>query len=365
MRSKRPPAGWHGRAVLVAAAAGALASALLLPTGGVAASATTTAPQPTGQPRILGTPVVGKVLTATNGSWSGSTPMTFSYQWRRCPKDGGAADASNCGVIPDATKSAYRVRAADVDYRLRVRVRATNSSGSAVETSNATDIVKPAPSKPALSSPPTINGTPVQNATLTVNRGTWTGAAPMTFSFQWRRCDQTGGSCSSISGATGKAYTLKEVDVGNTIRVQVTATNGSGSTSSTSAPTAVVQKAAAPSGAAISVNEVSLPNRLIIDRVSFSPSHLRTRRRVIARFRVSDSHQHPVSGALVFVVGVPFGDFQNPPEATTGSDGYVTLALHPTRRYRGNGIVFFVRARKPGEPLLAGVSTRRLVFLPG
>lgn len=365
MRSKRPPVGRRGRAVLSAAVAGAFASALLLPTGVVAASAPTTAPQPTGQPRILGTPVVGRVLTATNGSWSGSTPMTFAYQWRRCPRDGGASDASNCGVIPNATQSAYRVRSADVGYRLRVRVRATNADGSAVETSNATAIVKPAAAKPSVSSPPTIAGTPVQNATLTANTGTWTGATPMTFSFQWRRCDQNGGSCSSISGATLKAYTLKETDVGNTVRVQVTARNSAGSTTSVSGPTAVVQKASAPSGSTISINEVALPNRLIIDRVSFSPSHLRTRRRVIARFRVLDSHQHPVSGALVFVVGVPFGQFQNPPEAATGPDGYVTFALHPTRRYTRNGIVFFVRARKPGEPLLAGVSTRRLVFLPG
>ena len=110
---------------------------------------------------------------------------------------------------------------------------------------------------------------------------------------------------------------------------------------------------------------MSLPNRLVVDRLSFSPSRLPHRRLVIGRFHVSDLHQHSVVGALVFVVGVPFGMAQTPPEAVTGPDGYVTFALHPTRRYRSGGIVFFVRARKPGEAIIAGVSTRRLVFLPG
>lgn len=351
-------------APLVAAiAAGLGATALLIPASGGAQSSA--APAPTGQPRILGTPVVGHTLTATNGTWSGSTPMTFTYQWRRCPSSGGAPNASDCGVIPGATTSAYVVRPADVGYRLRVRVRATNAQGSAVATSNPTAIVTAAAAKPSNTKPPTISGTAVQNDTLTANQGTWTGATPMTFTYQWRRCDNTGGSCSSISGATQKTYTLKAVDVGNTLRVQVTATNKAGSATATSAPTAVVQKAQAPAGSTISINDVALPNRLVLDRLSFSPRHLPNRRRVIARFHVSDLHGHSVSGALVYVLGVPFGLFQVPPEEATGPDGWVTFALHPTRRYRGTGSTFFLRARKAGDPLLAGVSTRRLVYLPG
>ena len=40
------------------------------------------------------------------------------------------------------------------------------------------------------------------------------------------------------------------------------------------------------------------------------------------------------------------------------------MTLRPTSRLpirRGGAIVMFVRARKPGDNLLAGVSTRRLV----
>jgi hypothetical protein len=352
-----------GRSIIPTGIAAGVIVAALLPTGVGASPAT--APKPTGQPRILGTPVVGHTLTATDGSWSGSTPMTFAFQWRRCPKSGGAADASDCGLIPDATKSAYKVRSADIGYRLRVRVRATNTDGSAVETSNPTGIVRAAAAKPANVKPPTISGTAVENSALTANTGTWTGTTPIRFAYQWRRCDNTGGSCSSISGATAKTYTLKAVDIGNTVRAQVTATNSAGSGSATSAPTAVVQKAEAPSGTTVSISDVSLPNRLVIDRVSFSPNRLRSRGRVIARFHVSDLRGHSVSGALVFVLGVPFGQIQTPPEIATGPTGYASFALRPTRGYHGHGLVLFLRARKAGDPLIAGVSTRRLVFLPG
>ena len=104
--------------------------AALLPAAGSARSQT--APKATGEPRILGTAIVGNTLTTTNGSWTGSQPLTFSYRWLRCPKDGGAPDGSNCGVIPDATKSAYQVRQADVGFRIRVRVTATKRMGRRV-----------------------------------------------------------------------------------------------------------------------------------------------------------------------------------------------------------------------------------------
>ena len=71
-------------------------------------------------------------------------------------------------------------------------------------------------------------------------------------------------------------------------------------------------------------------------------------------------------GALVFVVALPFGTTTTPPEAATGSDGWVTFRMRPTRRVTFGhraGLQMFVRARKTGERLIGGVSTRRLVNL--
>jgi len=216
--------------------------------------------------------------------------------------------------------------------------------------------------------PPTISGATQQNQTLTANPGIWTGGQPITFTYQWQRCDQSGGGCSDISGATGKTYVPSSADVGNTLRVRVTAKNNVGSRSATSTPTAVVTKADAPAGSTIPISEVSLPNRLIIDQYSFQPNRLRKNGRLIARFHVSDSRNHSVSGALVFVEGVPLGQVApSHAETTTGADGYVTFTLRATSRlqFRGsNRFAFFLRARKAGEDPLGGVSARRLVAVP-
>jgi hypothetical protein len=72
---------------------------------------------------------------------------------------------------------------------------------------------------------PTISGTARQGDLLTADPGSWSGAQPMTFTYQWRRCDANGASCANIIGATSKTYTVSSVDVGNALRVRVRATN--------------------------------------------------------------------------------------------------------------------------------------------
>jgi hypothetical protein len=342
--------------------AGALVG-LLIVHGGSAQSGTP--PKNTGQPTISGIAEQGRTLTTSNGTWSGTPPFTFQYRWLRCDLTGGGTNGVTCDTIAGETRKTYILGATDVGHRIRSRVIATNNFGTASFNSNATAVVKANAGPPKNTEPPTISGAPIQNNTLTASKGVWTGAPTITYTYQWRRCGPTGANCSSIAGATHSTYVLTTADVGSTVRVQVRASNSQGSATATSAPTAVVSKAEAPAGSPISINDVSLPNRLLIDRVSFQPSFLRSRHAIVARYRVTDSHNHPVVGAMVFVVGIPFGVASTPPEAATGSDGYVTFAIQPTRRAvraRG-GIVFFVRARKPGERLIGGVSTRRLTFL--
>jgi hypothetical protein len=342
------------------------AAALLVPAAG--SSAPQTAPQNVGEPVVSGQTIQGETLSTTNGRWTGSTPLTFRYRWLRCDTSGGGANGVNCTTIPGETRRTLVLTRADVGHRIRSRVIASNADGTASANSNATPGVVQASStagRPVSSKPPTISGTPQQNQTLTANPGTWSGGKPQTYTYQWRRCDSSGGSCADISGATGQTYVVKDVDVGRTLRVRVTAHNSLGARAATSAPTGVVTKAGVPSGNTISINDVALPNRLVIDRVQFSPFILRSRRPFTARFRVTDLQNHPVQGAMVFVVGIPFGNTTTPPEQATGADGYVTFVIRPTSRLhlsRGSQ-PFFVRARKPGDRLIAGVSTRRLVNL--
>jgi hypothetical protein len=89
-------------------------------------------PRNTALPAIAGTPAETETLTASPGSWVGVGPITFAYQWARCASYGGA-----CSPIFGATEATYVVAAADASRTLRVRVLATNLSGSRAATSPA------------------------------------------------------------------------------------------------------------------------------------------------------------------------------------------------------------------------------------
>jgi hypothetical protein len=96
-------------------------------------------------------------------------------------------------------------------------------------------------SKPSNTSPPTVSGVPRVGQTLSADPGTWSGAQPITYKYQWRRCRSWGGSCVDISGARGQTHQLTAADIGSTVRIRVRATNSAGSSSADSAPTAVVE----------------------------------------------------------------------------------------------------------------------------
>ena len=98
----------------------------------------------------------------------------------------------------------------------------------------------PSGSAPANTALPTISGTVKDGQTLAAHAGTWSGSPTPGYSYQWRRCDSSGASCSDISGATTSSYVLVGSDDHSTIRVQVTASNSYGSASATSAQTSAV-----------------------------------------------------------------------------------------------------------------------------
>ena len=227
---------------------------------------------------------------------------------------------------------------------------------------------------PVNQSPPAVSGTPEEGKTLTTSNGNWTGTAPITYSYSWRRCDENGGSCSQIGGANDRTYVLKKVDVGNTIRSRVTARNNDGSTPATSVPTAVVRVAPAPAptgcngNAPIPIANVSLPDRLLIDGQSISPGVVgRSTTTISLRFRVTCKGK-PVQGALLYADVVPYNQFSTPAEQPTGADGFATLTMNRAAGYPASNsqqlLTVFARARKAGEDILGGVSTRRLVSFP-
>jgi hypothetical protein len=361
----------NARRIRVAGFASAAVATLLggllmamLPGSSVAAPAV--APSNIGEPRISGTPRVGEVLRTTRGSWTGSEPITYTYQWRRC-EGRGRADASDCARISNAEDATYVVRQADVGFRIRSRVTATNDDGSASAASNPTAVITSA--RPSNTERPTISGTPVVGNRLTANRGTWVGNQPITYAFQWLRCNPSGDNCAEIVGANDNTYVLVENDFGRTLRIRVTARNDAGVRSAVSDPTAEIRAKATPppppTGNSVPVESLKAAgDRLVVSQVRFSPNPVTSRTRpIIARVRVTNRDGRAVRGALVFMRATPRvvrGDTR-----ATAADGWVTLTLVPNRYFpqpRDNfNVQFFLKAYRAGDPPLGGIAGYRLV----
>lgn len=354
----------------LAAASALLLVALALAGAGEAAFArASAAPVNTSPPSISGSAREGSTLSATPGKWKGRQPITFSGRWLQCNANGGG-----CFAIPGAQSQEYQPTGADVGHTLRITVTAQNRDGKASSTSKATSVVAVAPaSAPTSGTPPTIAGASQEGSILTSSPGQWGGSQPIGFNYQWQRCDRAGNNCASIVGASKPAYTLSSADVGDTVRIRIVAENRAGRTTAYSRPSNVIAAKGPnlPPGAiklpdgkySIPITSVSLPDRLLVSGLDFQPNPLRSRAQLItARFRVTDTRGFVVRGALLFVTPLPYGWTTQPPETASGDDGWATVTMQATPRLpRKAAVVMFVRARKAGDTLLAGVSTRRLV----
>jgi PASTA domain len=96
------------------------------------------------------------------------------------------------------------------------------------------------PPPPILVAQPRVTGTPRDGETLTASEGSWSGVGPFTYAYQWARCDRDF-ECDLIPGQTSKTFTIRSVDVGHWIYVQITASNPWGSTSAESDTTSIVR----------------------------------------------------------------------------------------------------------------------------
>jgi len=235
---------------------------------------------------------------------------------------------------------------------------------------------------PSNTTPPKITGTAQVGQQLTTDNGSWNGTAPFTYTYQWRICDQNGNGCHDITGATNNTYTVKSDDQGNTIRVIVSAKNSDGTDSSTSAQTASITAASSGStgtttsgcpklaagASSVSVADVASPARLQITQVTSNPSVItRGTGLFTVTIHVADTCGDPVQGAQVYATGVPYHMVSIPGTQSTDANGSVSVQFKTMSGFpatpRQRLMVLFVRASKQGDPVLAGISTRRLVSL--
>jgi hypothetical protein len=185
-------------------------------------------------PRITGTARDGETLTAADGVWAGPGPITYAYAWGRCDRS-----FEDCDFIDGATERTFTIRSADVGYRLWVRVTASNTGGSAEAFSSETGlVVARAPNNVLL---PAVDGEARLGSILVARPGSWLGTAPISYTYQWQACDATLTNCWNISGQTGQVMRVTSLDVGDFLRVVVTATNVAGSASAASSGTDIAR----------------------------------------------------------------------------------------------------------------------------
>ena len=209
-------------------------------------------------PAVSGTAIDGGTLTATTGTWTGTAPITYASQWRRCNAGG-----TGCADVDGATSTTYTLGPDDIGHTLRVAVTATNVADSTTATSAASAVVTGiAPSNTAA---PEVTGEAQDGETLSATAGSWSGSIPITYAYQWRRCDATGAGCADVDGATDDTYALHAADIGSTVRVVVTATNVAGDASRASEPTGVVAGVAPVNTAAPEVAGDAQDGAMLID----------------------------------------------------------------------------------------------------
>jgi hypothetical protein len=169
-----------------------------------------TIPVNTVAPVISGTNTFGSTLTTTNGTFTGTATITYTYQWLR----GGSP-------ISGQTANTYVIGSSDSLAAITCSVTGTNSYGSDSEVSNTITVANFAPVNTVA---PTVSpsGTQSTGTLITANDGTWSGVAPITFEYKWTR------NGVAISGATASTYTIQLADDGTTIRVEVKGTNAYG-----------------------------------------------------------------------------------------------------------------------------------------
>ena len=114
-------------------------------------------------------------LSASTGTWTGTKPISYAYQWVRCGADGGQPDGGNCAIVSGATSRSLparqrrrrlpHARSGHRDQRRRLANGGVQPDGRRRRC--AGEHVAAAPFAERCSSAPTVTADP----------GSWTGSS--------------------------------------------------------------------------------------------------------------------------------------------------------------------------------------------
>lgn len=124
--------------------------------------------------------------------------------------------------------------------------------GDRYNGSSLAGVVVPAYSAgpPTTAGAPTIVGEPQTGKLLAARAGAWGGGKPVSFGYEWQRCDASGRACAPIAAATSSTYTPTAADIGRPLVVRTSAVGAAGTVSASSAPTLAVANGGTPGGTA-------------------------------------------------------------------------------------------------------------------
>ena len=114
------------------------------------------------------------------------------------------------------------------------------------------------------------------------------------------------------------------------------------------------------------IGDIAPPARLQIEAFDVLSGDINEQTQTFTlKVRVGSTCSVNIKGASVYVTAVPYNQFSIPAEELTGDDGTATLVFRRDANFPASSkqqqLTLFIRATKPGEDKLAGVSTRRLV----
>jgi hypothetical protein len=156
-------------------------------------------------PEVRGEPVVNHTLTCFQGTWTGSEPLTFKFQWLR--------NGSPLG----ATGSTRIVEPADEGQKLSCKVLGENKLGKQEVSSSNSVLVESIHLENSV--PPAISGSAEEGHTVTCSTGTWNQpTGELEFKYQWLRNKTT-------PVGTLSEYKVASEDRGQLLYCQVEAKN--------------------------------------------------------------------------------------------------------------------------------------------
>lgn len=195
-------------------------------------------PSNSSPPKIEGLPSYGGTVTVSPGTWNEDAQhggaLSFAYRWWRCH----AENFESC--VSDFNEGESDLLTGDLGEYELVEVTARNGRGeeSTVRSSYLGPVeFGPLPPQPG---EPRITGEAAIGQTLTAEPGSWGGTAPITYTYQWQRCNGEGEECAGFTPSEATRYRVAGSDLGHTFRVHVTAKNALGEGSETSEATAPV-----------------------------------------------------------------------------------------------------------------------------